>query len=334
MKEALFYKPLQENKVHCYLCPHNCKINPDNRGICKLRKNINGKLVSENYARICSAGFDPIEKKPLYHYMPGMIIFSVGSIGCNLQCKFCQNYEISQSSIDEFNYLQEQSAEDLIRIAQSREENAGIAYTYNEPTIWYEFMLDIARMAKDVELKNIMVTNGFISEEPLLKLFDVMDAFSVDLKAFNDVFYKKLTGARLDPVLKNLKLIREAGKHLEVTNLVITDENDDEHEFREMVGWIAEELGEKTVFHISRYFPTYKLKNEPTSVKTLEKFYKIARKKLPYTYLGNVSSNPGQNTYCDKCHDEVISRHGYYVHVEKLRKNGTCKSCGNKVVEI
>ncbi len=187
--------------------------------------------------------FDPIEKKPLYHFFPGSIIFSAGSLGCNLHCKFCQNWEISQTGIEEFGYLKDVTCEMLISKALSRSNNIGIAYTYNEPTVWFEFMLETAKLAQKEGLKNVMVTNGFINPEPLEELFPFMDAFSVDLKAFTEEFYKTITASRLEPVLNALKMIRNSGRHLEITNLVITDTNDDEKEFTEMVDWIATELG-------------------------------------------------------------------------------------------
>lgn len=332
MKEAKFYTKLKNKEIQCRLCPHQCIIKEGKKGICRVRSNYNGILYSDNYGKVCSAGFDPIEKKPLYHYYPGKTIFSVGSVGCNLHCRFCQNWEISQTSVDDYPYLKTYSPEEVVNLAKQKSDNFGIAYTYNEPTVWYEFMYDIARMAKKEGLKNVIVSNGFISEEPLLKLMDVMDAFSIDLKSFSDDFYKKLTSSRLEPVKDTLKNIRQYDKHLEITNLVITDENDNGNQFREMVNWIAGELGRETVFHISRYYPTYRLSNPPTSIETMEKLYQIAREKLPYSYLGNVISNMGQNTFCHNCGEEVVKRTGYCTQLTQLNNDGSCKSCGNKIM--
>ncbi len=332
MKEAKFYTKLEEKKVQCLLCPHQCTINEEKKGVCRVRSNKDGILYSDNYGKVCSLGFDPIEKKPLYHFHPGKTIFSVGSVGCNLHCKFCQNWEISQTSIDDFPYLKNYTPEDIIRIAKKRPDNFGIAYTYNEPTVWYEFMFNISWIAKKEGLKNVIVSNGFIAEKPLTKLMGVIDAFSIDLKSFSEDFYKKLTSSRLEPVKETLKNIRKFNKHLEITNLVITDENDDENQFREMVNWIAAELGRETVFHISRYYPTYRLSNPPTSPETMENFYHIAREKLPYSYLGNVISNMGQNTYCHNCGEEVVKRSGYHTQTSQLNEDGSCKSCGNKIM--
>ena len=331
MKEASFYKNLN-GKVQCSLCPHNCIISEGKFGSCKVRKNEKGKLYSVNYERVCSLHFDPIEKKPLYHFYPGKTIYSVGSVGCNLHCKFCQNWEISQSGVEEFGYLKKVSHQEIVNQAKNRQDNFGIAYTYNEPTVWYEYMYDIAVIASEQGLKNVMVTNGFINPEPLEKLLPYMDAFSVDLKAFNEDFYKKFTSSRLEPVLDTLKKIKQSGKHFEITNLVITDTNDKTKEFKQMVNWISNKLGEDTVLHISRYFPTYKMTKEPTSPKTLQRFYDIASEKLNYVYLGNVRSGEGQDTYCKKCNRKVISRSGYYTETVGLDSLGNCIKCKQPII--
>jgi len=331
MQKASFWNKLENNKTICNLCPHNCVIPVGKRGVCKVRKNINGELFAETYGQICSSGFDPIEKKPLYHFFPGSVIFSVGSIGCNLHCKFCQNWEISQSSPDEYPYLKNASPQEIVRSAVNKKDNIGIAYTYNEPIVWYEYMLDIAKLAKKENLKNVMVTNGYINQKPLEELMEYIDAFSVDLKAFTEDFYKKISFAELHPVKETLRTLRRNNKYFEITNLVITDENDDENDFTEMVKWIAGELGADTVFHISRYFPTYKLTNQPTSVTTLLKFYEIAKEHLNYVYIGNASTEKGQNTYCPKCGELLIHRSRYSTQVEGL-ENGKCKKCGHQVL--
>ncbi len=287
-KEATYYKKLNDNQVQCYLCPHHCIINPEKRGLCKVRKNIEGTLVSEVYGQLSALNIDPIEKKPLYHFHPQSMILSIGSIGCNLFCDFCQNCDISQSSVDEYPYLKYYDAEDVVGIAMNYHSNIGIAYTYNEPTVWYEFMYDIAREAKKKNLKNVMVSNGFISQKPLEDILPLMDAFNVDLKAFTEHFYSKLTKSNLMPVLDTLKTIRQSNKHLELTNLVIPGWNDDEVIFSEMIKWIKNELGEETVLHLSRYSPRYKLTNKATPIETLNNLKNIAQKNLKYVYLGNV----------------------------------------------
>jgi len=332
MQKASFWNKLENNKTICNLCPHNCVISVGKRGVCKVRKNINGELFAETYGQICSSGFDPIEKKPLYHFFPGSVIFSVGSIGCNLHCKFCQNWEISQSSPDEYPYLKNASPQEIVRSAVNKKDNIGIAYTYNEPIVWYEYMLDIAKLAKKENLKNVMVTNGYINQKPLEELMEYIDAFSVDLKAFTEDFYKKISFAELNPIKETLKNLHKNNKYFEITNLVITDENDDEKVFEEMVKWIAGELGADTVLHISRYFPTYKLTNQPTSVTTLLKFYEIAKEHLNYVYIGNASTEKGQNTYCPKCGELLIHRSRYLTQIEGL-EFGKCKKCGHQVLD-
>jgi len=332
MREALYYSKIDEQTIRCELCPHNCILAEGKRGICRVRKNYNGKLFSENYSNVCSLNFDPIEKKPLYHYFPGSTILSVGSVGCNLSCKFCQNWHISQTNVDDYPNLKNYSAEEIVKIALQKPENTGIAYTYNEPIVWYEYMFDIAKLAHENNLKNVMVTNGFINKEPLSELINYIDAFSVDLKAFSESFYKNLTSSKLEPVKNTLKFIKEKGKHLEITNLVITELNDDEIEFEKMVKWISNELGEDTAFHISRYFPAYKLNVNQTSPEKLSKLFEIANKHLNYVYLGNIITGEGQNTYCKNCKTQVINRQGYFTKITSLDKNGYCKKCKTKII--
>jgi len=329
--KALFFIEEEKGLVRCGLCPHECVLKPGQTGICRVRKNVDGLLISENYGKVCSLHLDPIEKKPLYHYYPGRNILSVGTVGCNLHCRFCQNWEISQTSVKEYPYLKEYSAAMVVELADAEEGNLGIAYTYNEPTVWYEFMKDIATLAAGDGLKNVMVTNGFISREPLEQLLPFMHAFSVDLKAFTESFYKHLTSSRLKPVLETLKSIRKSGRHLEITNLLIPDENDDEKDFRAMMKWIKEELGEDTVLHISRFFPTYKLIHNATPEKLLLRHYEIAREYLHYVYLGNVSSDQGRDTSCPKCGHTLIKRSGYRTSITGLDEGSSCSKCGEKI---
>ncbi len=330
--EALFYTKTGEGKVTCNLCPHNCSITDGKRGICHVRKNENGVLISENYGNISSIGFDPVEKKPLYHFYPGREILSIGSLGCNLQCQFCQNYQISQSSVNSFerdstNYTPEAIKE----LALSRSRNIGVAYTYNEPTVFFEFMIDTAKLIKSAGLKNVMVTNGFINPEPLNELNNYIDAYNVDLKAFNSDFFKKYTKSTIEPVKEALINIKKAGKHLEITNLVIPTLNDDENEFEEMCKWISGELGRGTVLHISRYYPTYKMTIEQTSVNKMIKLVEIAKKYLDFVYLGNVTLDNGNNTFCNSCKELLISRTGYFTKIVSVDKSGNCSKCNQKV---
>lgn len=301
------------------------------RGICRVRKNRKGKLYSENYGKVCSLHFDPIEKKPLYHFSPGGIIFSIGSVGCNMACNFCQNHEISQTDVDSYPYLKNYSPAQILKIASQRHDNLGIAYTYNEPTVWYDFMLEIAQKAQHMGLKNVVVSNGFINEQPLREICSYIDAFNIDLKAFNENFYKKQTHSHLAPVKKSLKIIRQEGVHLEITNLVITGLNDKEREFREMVQWISQELGSETVLHLSRYFPRHKASHEPTPASVLLNFKQIAEEFLDYVYLGNIVTGKNQNTYCKHCGKLLVKRDGYATRNTGATTGGKCRKCGAQI---
>ncbi|HSG68026.1 MAG TPA: AmmeMemoRadiSam system radical SAM enzyme [Bacteroidales bacterium] len=329
--EAQHYSIEKDLKVLCSLCPHSCRLRDGQSGICRVRTNSGGLLKSDNYGKLCSLHLDPIEKKPLYHFYPGRNIFSVGSVGCNLHCRFCQNWEISQTSVNDYPYLRDYSPQQVVDLALAESGNMGLAYTYNEPTVWFEFMKDIATMAADTHLKNVMVTNGFINQEPLNELLPIIDAFSVDLKAFTDSFYRQLTSSRLEPVLEALKSIRRSGRHLEITNLLIPGENDDENDFRAMMHWISDELGPDTILHISRFFPTYKLMTESTPETLLFRYYGIAREYIPYVYLGNVHAVMGRDTLCPQCGHLLVKRSGYHTSVKGLDKDGRCSKCGEVI---
>ncbi len=291
-------------------------------------------LIAENYGKVSALHFDPVEKKPLYHFYPGRIIFSIGSTGCNLHCQFCQNSEISQTSPEDFYPAQEYAPRDLVSLALQRKENIGIAYTYNEPAVWFEYMLDIASLSSAAGLKNVMVTNGFINTAPLDQLMPFMDAYSVDLKAFTEDFYRRITKAKLEPVKESLRHIRRAGRHLEVTNLVIPGLNDDDGTFEDMCRWIAGELGPETVLHLSRYFPTYKMSIPGTPLMTLIRLHELAVKYLDYVFIGNITLPEGNDTLCRNCKHLVISRKGYLTNVEGLDNEGRCKNCGNFVAPV
>jgi pyruvate formate lyase activating enzyme len=333
LKEASFYT-ISGDKVQCRLCPHECTIKRDATGTCGVRRNHNGKLISENYALLSAINFDPIEKKPLYHFYPGSVILSLGSVGCNLKCKCCQNWQISQAGLSDFAYSGSSSPDEIVKMAGSKPGNLGIAYTYNEPTVWFEYMIDTARMVHAAGMKNCMVSNGFINEEPLMELIKYLDAFNIDLKAFNEQFYKTQSGAKLEPVKKTLQLLVKHHKHVEITNLVIPTLNDDEQEFTEMVNWIAKELGKKTVLHLSRYHPMYRLDIKATGSDLLDDFYNIAGEKLEYVYVGNIHIKDYQNTRCAKCGETVIRRTGYFVEKSGINKSGSCRYCGEAIVDM
>ncbi|MBN2521415.1 MAG: AmmeMemoRadiSam system radical SAM enzyme [Bacteroidales bacterium] len=332
MKEALYYTKLPENEVICELCPHNCRIKEGKAGTCRVRVNKKGILYTETYGVVSAIHVDPIEKKPLYHFYPSSNILSIGTIGCNFRCRFCQNSDISQVSKNDFPYLKPYYTEDIVKLALREKQNLGIAYTYNEPTIFYEYMLEIAREASANNLKNVIVSNGYINLKPLEELIEYIDAFNIDLKAFNNDFYKKYSGGTIEPVKDTLKFIKSRKKHLEITNLLIPTLNDDENEFEEMVKWIANELGENTVFHISRYFPRHKMNIEATPIHLLETFFQIAKKHLHHVFIGNAAIKDGQNTYCSKCNKMVIQRNGYFTYVSGLDIKGNCLNCGEHLV--
>ena len=332
MTEALFYSKHQDNRIICRLCPHECSIANGKHGICRVRKNIDGVLISENFGKLSAIHLDPIEKKPLYHYYPGSHILSVGSVGCNMQCQFCQNCEISQSGVAGFPALKSYLPRDIVELAARTHNNLGIAYTYNEPTVFYEFMLEISALVSANNLRNVVVTNGFIAEEPFQKLLEYADAFNIDLKSFEDDFYRKYTHSALEPVKKSLVRVRKSGRHLEITNLIIPGLNDDEAIFREMVKWIAGELGPATVLHLSRYFPRHRMTIESTPLKLLEKNYFIAREFLTYVYMGNVAGGEGQDTYCAGCKSLAIERRGYQIVLRGVAANGSCIHCGQHIV--
>jgi pyruvate formate lyase activating enzyme len=313
-------------RIQCLLCPHFCKIAAGKTGICGVRKNNGKKIELTTYGVISGYSTDPIEKKPLYHFFPGNNIFSVGSYGCNMRCDFCQNFNISQ--IIPKSLISDSTPEKIVKNALSIEKNIGIAFTYNEPVISFEFMRDTAILAKEAGLFTVMVSNGFVTSEPLGEIIQFIDAFNIDLKAFNNNFYKKLTGADLEPVKDSLIQISNAGKHLEVTTLIIPGQNDNEHEMELQSEWMAGELGKETPFHLSKYFPRFKRDDPSTSEETLNSLSNIASGHLVNVYMGNTISDAGQNTNCPECGTTVTIRSGYDIRILNLNYDGTCNNCG------
>lgn len=334
MKTALYFEQTENGNVRCLLCPHLCTIKEGQRGTCGVRRNQDGVLYCETYRKISSLHYDPIEKKPLYHFHPGSIILSIGSVGCNLKCSFCQNCSISQATVDTFHWFNTSTVEEVVGMASAEKENTGISFTYNEPTVSFEYMLEIAELAKSRDLKTVMVSNGFINPEPLGQLLPFMDAFNIDLKAFRNDFYKIQSKAKLEPVLSTLKMISKSSKHLEITNLVIPTLNDEEAVFREMISWIHDELGPYSILHLSRYFPQHKLTIPSTPAGTLRTLFNIAREKLAYVYMGNIASTEGQNTFCPSCGNLLIQRTGYRAVLAGINKNKTCSECGSAVQNL
>lgn len=327
--ESQFYIKNDSGTVECQLCPHNCKIKNERVGICSTRLNRNGVLESVQWGVIASSSLDPIEKKPLYHFFPGKLIYSIGGFGCNLKCVFCQNSEISQYVPQNIDALRIITPREIVSKAKIHQNNIGVAFTYNEPTISFEYMLETAKLAKHEGMKNVMVSNGFINQKPLSILLDNIDAFNIDLKAFTDDFYRKQTGGRLEPILETLKAIRRSGRHLEVTFLIIPSLNDNEDDAKSMFEWLANELGEQTVLHLSRYHPAHLLDTPPTPPETLLRFYQLAKEKLQYVYLGNIhGDDDGQNTACPKCGSIVIKRRGFNASPIGVDGKGNCVKCG------
>lgn len=324
MKVALYYESLKEKKVHCHLCPHNCVVQVNKTGICRQRKNIDGVLYSMNYGQVTSVSLDPMEKKPLYHFFPGTQILSVGTNGCNLSCQFCQNWSISQQD----SVTEKITPEQAVKMAKYH-KTGFIAYTYNEPLIWYEFVLDTARLAKEQGIMNVLVTNGYINPEPLAELLPYISAMNIDIKSISNDFYTKLCKAKLEPVLETARLSREKA-YIEITCLLIPGENDTPEQIEGIAKWVAENLGKDTPIHFSAYYPSYKFDAPSTPPETLFKAYEIARKHLYFVYLGNIMGNKeGKDTFCFKCGNKLIERMGYHTRIIALTSEDLCNKCGS-----
>jgi pyruvate formate lyase activating enzyme len=332
-KLSPYFISLEGGEIQCELCPHRCRVAKGKRGICKVRENRDGKYYSLVYGNPCAVHLDPIEKKPLFHVLPGTTSFSVATAGCNFHCKFCQNWEISQAAPEDV-----YSAEVSPELMANRAKEIGarsVAYTYVEPTIFYEYMVDIGALVKKSGLLNVYHSNGFINPEPLKNLCKVLDAANIDLKGFSDHFYQELCGGNLEPVLETLKTLKREKVHLEITNLIIPTKNDEMSMIREMCLWIKKELGAETPIHFSRFYPLYKLKTLPqTPVSTLDKARAVALSTgLEYVYIGNVPRHEGENTFCPKCKKMLIQRTGYMVGEINV-KAGKCKYCGKPIPGI
>lgn len=333
MKEAMFYEKRDNNKVKCNLCPNDCLINDGNIGFCGVRKNDNGKLYSMIYGQVSSLAIDPIEKKPLYHFYPKSYALSIGTVGCNMRCKHCQNWQIAHTDADRMrNYLRDTTPKQIVDTAIN--ENAkGIAYTYNEPTIWLEYTLDCAKRAKENGLYNVYVTAGWIKKEPLDTILPYIDAFSLDIKGFSAEFYQKIANKKtFQPVLDAAINIKNKGKHLEIVTNIIPNYNDDYDQIDNMLKWIVKELGYDTPLHLTAFHPAHNLKDSYTTpMKTLEGLSKMAKDAgLHYVYLGNVLTERDSNTYCPDCGAELIKRNGFSVYKNNIVE-GKCPNCNYKL---
>ncbi len=334
MKEALLYERRSGDRVTCRLCAHSCQIGEGKTGRCLVRKNQKGRLYSLVYGRLIAAHTDPIEKKPLYHIQPGSSSYSIATVGCNLRCTWCQNWEISQMPLERGVILgDEQSPEQTVTKAHSSGCRS-IAYTYTEPTIFFEYALDTARLAHEAGLKNVFVTNGYMSSEALVLISPYLDAANVDLKAFRDETYQKYTGARLAPVLESLRKMKELGIWIEITTLLIPGINDDDAELREAVAFIVGELGPDTPWHISRFHPSYRLgKGSITPRGAMERALAIGREAgLRYIYMGNIGGET--NTVCHQCGALLIRRDAFWVLKNNIAPGSVCPQCGTPIAGV
>ncbi|MFW6387603.1 MAG: AmmeMemoRadiSam system radical SAM enzyme [Thermodesulfobacteriota bacterium] len=331
MREAMFWNVEKDGYVRCTLCPHLCRIAPGARGVCHVRENREGMLYSLNYGRIVASNIDPIEKKPLYHYLPGSQSFSVATAGCNMHCGHCQNASISQ--VEDMIPGEDIEPQQIVTAAQ-RSGCRTIAYTYTEPTIYFETMLETALLAREAGLDNIMISNGYMEAAPFEELAPLVQAANIDLKAFDDKVYRKLCGARLQPVLESLKRFYTAGIWLEVTTLVIPGYNDDAAQLKDIAGFIAAELGPEVPWHVSAFYPTYRLLDvPPTPVESIRRACEAGVEAgLHYVYGGNVAG-VFEDTRCPECGQVVVKRRGYRVlHMEL--EAGACSTCGTKVAGV
>jgi pyruvate formate lyase activating enzyme len=322
VKEAKHYRKLENQAVQCDLCPHGCRIKEGNTGICRVRRNIEGGLYAENYGKVSAIAMDPMEKKPLYHYYPGKYVLSIGTIGCNFTCSFCQNYQISQHEA-ETNFV---APRYLLNLCRSEEECIGIAYTYNEPTVWFEYILETAEMIRQEGLKNILVSNGYISREPLLELLQYTDAMNIDVKGFSERYYKEICGGTLRDVQNTVETAADKA-HLEITTLIVPGYNDSLEEIKGLARWLAD-INPSIPLHLTRYYPQYKMSAPSTPVETLKRLKEAALEHLDYVYIGNVAGDDS-DTCCPNCGALLMRRMGG-ITVEHLEGNH-CTKCGREI---
>ncbi len=334
MKEAYLWEKIEDNSVRCNLCNHRCVIKEGKRGICGVRENKDGRLITLVYDKVIAAHLDPIEKKPLFHFLPGTTSFSIATVGCNFRCKFCQNYEISQMPRDWKRISGENIPPDAIVAYTIKNGAKSISYTYTEPTIYFELALDTARAAVRKGIKNVFVTNGYMTEEALKEIHPDLHAANVDLKSFNDKFYREMCGARLEPVLRSIETMKRLGVWVEVTTLIIPGYNDSEDELKEIARFIVS-VDPNMPWHVTRFYPTYRLTTAPsTPISTLKKARKIGLNEgVRFVYTGNVPGDEGENTYCYRCGKLLIKRYGFYVERNEI-VNGRCPKCNTEIAGI
>ncbi|MGA3070473.1 MAG: AmmeMemoRadiSam system radical SAM enzyme [Terracidiphilus sp.] len=328
--EAKFYQKLPNRKIKCKLCPRECAVGDKERGYCGVRENRGGVYYSLVHSRVCAAHVDPIEKKPLFHYLPGTVAFSLATAGCNVNCKFCQNWDISQSRPEEIpaDYAPPQRIVDLAK----QYSCPTIAYTYSEPVVFAEFLMDVADAGHQAGVRSIVVSNGYMQEEALKAAYGKMDAVKIDLKSFTESYYQKVVTGQLKPVLETLVTLKKMGKWTEIVYLVVPDRNDGDQEFRGLAQWIKANLGADVPLHFTQFHPEYLLKNLPiTPVPTLERAKAIADAEgLHYVYIGNVPGHPAQNTYCPQCRRMLVERVGFTAS-QMLIEKGSCPFCKHPI---
>ena len=329
-KKASYYSRLSNRRVQCTLCPRSCIVSSGQRGFCRVRENREGEYYTLAHSNPCAVHIDPIEKKPLFHFLPGTAALSIATAGCNFTCSNCQNHDISQARPDDTVniYL---PPEDVVALA-IRYETPTIAYTYTEPTVFYEYMLQTAKLGRRKGVLSIYHSNGYISKDALGELAQYLDGANIDLKGFSDSFYQEVTGGMLAPVLESLKILKKSNVWLEITNLVIPTKNDSSAMIRDLCDWVSAELGRDTPVHFSRFYPQYKMQNlPPTPVETLRRAAEIAHESgLDYVYIGNVPGIDEENTICPACGKRVIERTGYHVNSFEL-EGGNCRFCGMEI---
>ncbi len=311
-----------DNNLRCLLCPNYCILKENQYGLCKTRKRNGDKIINPYSGIISSSGLDPIEKKPLYHFMPGSSIFSVGFYGCTLKCQFCQNYSISQYHPDENEEKFE--PDEMFELLNQKKLNA-IAFTYSEPTLYFEWVLELSILCKKNNIKTVLVTNGYLNEEPAKELFKYIDAVNIDLKSFREEFYKKICSGKLEPVKNFIKIAYENKIHMELTTLVITNTNDSEEEMNDIIDFISS-ISRDIPFHISRYHPEYNFSQPATSINKIDNYIRLARKKLNFVYGGNMSGN--SDTLCKNCNELLVKRNYYESNIKSLDEKGNCSKCG------
>lgn len=329
--EASFYESLEGNRVQCQLCPNRCILAKGQRGICGARENQNGKLVSLIYGKVSISAVDPIEKKPFYHFLPGSKAYSISTVGCNLDCQYCQNWDIAHRQPEDVQTTKmtpEQVVEDAIKSG-----SPVIAFTYNEPAVWYEYMLDIAKLAKQKGLKTVIVTSGYINQEPLKQLLPYLDAVKIDFKSINQQTYQTLIRGNLQPVLDSIKTVHQSGKWLELVHLIVPGWTDNLDEIKKLCQWTKENVGPDVPLHLSRFYPNYKLLNlPPTPEKTLKDARKICLDLgLKYVYTGNIDDPEGSATYCPDNQKPLIKRKGYFIQENLIDPSGFAKDCPSKI---